>query len=370
MSCPKLRFKRDDGTDFPEWQEVTIGEYCDILDRKRKPITKKNRVAGTYPYYGATNIQGYVNDYIFDEPLVLLGEDSAPFMDFKNKAIAQLATGKYWVNNHAHCLRPHGNVAFLYYSLVHKDIREYVNNPKRPKLNQGDMVRIPISIPCLEEQEKIANFLLSIDEVISLSEAEVQNLKDQKKAVMQKIFSRKAQFKREDGTEFPEWKQQQLSELCSITTGKLNANAMVKNGKYMFFTCAHETYRINEYAFDGEAILISGNGDVGHSKYYNGKFNAYQRTYVLMNFHDNPLYIKAAIDRYLPKKISEELNGSAMPYITLETLTSAWLPIPCLEEQQKIADISSAYDEAISCAEQELDKWKELKMALLRQMFV
>ena len=76
-----------------------------------------------------------------------------------------------------------------------------------------------------------------------------------------------------------------LNELVSISTGKLNANAMVEDGKYMFFTCDSKPFRIDKYAFDGEAILISGNGSqVGHLNYYCGKFNAYQRTYVLMNF--------------------------------------------------------------------------------------
>lgn len=95
-----------------------------------------------------------------------------------------------------------------------------------------------------------------------------------------------------------------LSSLCKlITTGKLNANAMEDNGAYPFFTCNEEPYRINTYAFDLEAILISGNGSkVGHLNYYNGKFNAYQRTYILGEFNENVdimyLYYYLMLNRY------------------------------------------------------------------------
>ncbi|MBW5390506.1 restriction endonuclease subunit S, partial [Brachyspira hampsonii] len=90
-----------------------------------------------------------------------------------------------------------------------------------------------------------------------------------------------------------EWKIKKLSEISrSIKTGKLDANAMEENGQYRFYTCAREYYRINEYAFDGEALLISGNGAyVGYVHYYKGKFNAYQRTYVLMDFEEDIKYI-------------------------------------------------------------------------------
>ena len=97
-----------------------------------------------------------------------------------------------------------------------------------------------------------------------------------------------------------------LKELCNIFTGKLNANAMVSNGKYAFFTCDSKPYRINTYAFDGEAILVSGNGSqVGHLNYYVGKFNAYQRTYVLMKFNTQLLgkFVYYYLNEFLKKHI-------------------------------------------------------------------
>ena len=85
------------------WQTHKLGELCEVLDSKRKPITKRNRVSGEYPYYGATGILDYVADYIFDEKLILIGEDGAKWGSGENSAFS--AEGQYWVNNHAHVIR-------------------------------------------------------------------------------------------------------------------------------------------------------------------------------------------------------------------------------------------------------------------------
>ena len=91
---------------LPEgWEMKKLGEVCDILDSKRKPITKRNRIAGEIPYYGATGVLSYVKDYLFDEKLVLLGEDGAKWECGDNSAF--VIEGKTWVNNHAHVLRTH-----------------------------------------------------------------------------------------------------------------------------------------------------------------------------------------------------------------------------------------------------------------------
>ena len=166
-----------------------------------------------------------------------------------------------------------------------------------------------------------------------------------------------------------EWEIVQLGALCSITTGKLDANAMVENGQYKFFTCSHDEYQIDTYAFDGEAILIAGNGDVGYTRYYSGKFNAYQRTYVLMYFKGIIPYLKTCIDLLLPRKIQAELSGSAMPYITLNTLTSLRLPFPAIEEQKSIAEILTAQDEVIALLQRQIDLLIQQKKGFLQKMF-
>ena len=96
--------------------------------------------------------------------------------------------GKIWVNNHAHVLRPSGNRKFMFYQLQHKDIREFINNPGRGKLNQEDMRKIVVGIPCLEEQRLIADFLSDFDEAIAAAKKELELWKELKKGLLQQMF--------------------------------------------------------------------------------------------------------------------------------------------------------------------------------------
>lgn len=133
-----------------------------------------------------------------------------------------------------------------------------------------------------------------------------------------------------------------LEYLCgTITTGKLNANAMVENGQYPFFTCDSKPFKINKYAFDEEAILISGNGSqVGHINYYNGKFNAYQRTYVIYNFKEiNVKFLLHFLTGYLKEYILKNCKKGSVPYITLPMLQKFSVPVPPLEVQCEIVHI-------------------------------
>ncbi|WP_270781897.1 restriction endonuclease subunit S [Escherichia coli] len=145
-----------------------------------------------------------------------------------------------------------------------------------------------------------------------------------------------------DGVEV-EWLP--LTSLCKlITTGKLNANAMEDNGIYPFFTCNEEPYQINTYAFDMEAILISGNGSqVGHLNYYNGKFNAYQRTYILGEFESNIIimYLYHYLKKTLKKYIHKNSKKGSVPYITMPMLENFIFPIPCPDNPEKSLAIQS-----------------------------
>lgn len=146
-----------------------------------------------------------------------------------------------------------------------------------------------------------------------------------------------------DGSEV-EWKP--LKKVCNfISTGKLNANAMDENGIYPFFTCNEKPYKINNYAFDMEAILISGNGSqVGHLNYFKGKFNAYQRTYVIGEFDNNTLvmYLYHYLNFKLRDYITINSKKGSVPYITLPMLEKFEIPIPPLSVQTEIVKILDA----------------------------
>ena len=121
-----------------DWPVKTLGEVCDVLDSLRKPITKRDRTSGKYPYYGATGVVDHVGDFIFDERLVLVGEDGAKWGAGEKTAF--IAEGKYWVNNHAHVLRCKLGVlvdSWLANFLTMSDLNRYVSGLTVPKLNQG-----------------------------------------------------------------------------------------------------------------------------------------------------------------------------------------------------------------------------------------
>lgn len=188
----ELRFKDSEGNDYPEWEEKRLEEVTECLDNLRKPLNSNERekIKGNIPYYGANGIQGYINNYIFNEELVLLAEDGGNFDDYLTKPIAQYVQGKSWINNHAHVLKGKKvlKTKFLYFSLVHKDIRSFINGTSRSKLNKSNMLNIIILLPTVEEQHKIADFLSSIDSKIESIEKELERLKEFKKGLLQQMF--------------------------------------------------------------------------------------------------------------------------------------------------------------------------------------
>ena len=156
-----------------------LGDVCEILDSKRVPITASNRQPGPYPYYGANGIQDYVADYIFDDELVLLAEDGGNFGS-KEKPIAYRVSGKCWINNHAHVLKPKTglDVDYLCYSLMFYDVTGLVNGATRQKLTQADMRKMEIPLPPLDEQRHIAAVLDKVSGLISKSREQLDTARE------------------------------------------------------------------------------------------------------------------------------------------------------------------------------------------------
>ena len=166
-----------------------LGDVCEILDSKRIPITASNRKAGIYPYYGANGIQDYVDDYIFDDELVLLAEDGGHFGS-SDKPIAYRVSGKCWVNNHAHVLKPKTNldVDYLCYSLMFRDVSSIVNGATRQKLTQADMREIEIPLLPLGEQLAIVEKLNKIFALIFLRKQQLAKLDELVKSRFIEMF--------------------------------------------------------------------------------------------------------------------------------------------------------------------------------------
>ena len=215
--------------------------------------------------------------------------------------------------------------------------------------------------PTLPEQQKIAKLLSLLDDRIDTQNKIIEKLQSLIKGIAQHCIKEST-----SGNTYVK-----LGDICQITTGKLDANAQVDNGIYPFFTCAEQPFKIDSFAFDTEALLISGNGaNLGYINYYKGKFNAYQRTYVLDLFSENIQYIKWALKVLLPKRIAIEKSSSNTPYIVLSTLTDLRLPIPCKSKQSFIANLMQSLERKLSNQIAQYDSYNYLKQYLLRQMFI
>jgi type I restriction enzyme, S subunit len=171
------------------------------------------------------------------------------------------------------------------------------------------------------------------------------------------------------------WEVKKMGELCEIKTGRRDANHGNPNGVYHFFTCAKDHSYIDDYSFDTEAILVAGNGDVGAVKYFKGKFDAYQRTYVLKDFEAtiNVRFLFILLHGYLKDTVAKQKLGNTMPYIKVGMLKNFQVPLPPLPEQQRIVEILDkafvAIDKAKQNAEQNLRNAKEVFENYLHGVF-
>ncbi len=221
-------------------------------------------------------------------------------------------------------------------------------------MNRESIKKIKISYPKTEqEQSRIAQILMQWDKTIELQEKYIASLENRKKALMQRLLTPK------EG-----WKKVKLKDVCKIVTGKLDVNAMCINGQYPFFTCSKQVYKIDKYAFDCEALLIAGNGDIGDIKYYKGKFNAYQRTYVLYDFSIDIKYVMYFLEKNFDKSILKGTQKSSMPFIKLELLHNAEIYI--CDDFSKVVNILSQADQEISLQKQKLQKLIAQRKALMQ----
>ena len=256
------------------------------------------------------------------------------------------------------------NQDFLYYTLANEKFISYaMSGAKGVKMPRGDkeqILKYELHLPTATEQNKITSLLSLLDLRIETQKKVIEDLKRLKYAISKRVFS-------EMGQHHPVVK---LGQLCSIKTGKLDANAMIDNGEFPFFTCAREDYRTDTYAFEGDSLLISGNGDIGIVKRYNGKFNAYQRTYVLQDFIQEIAYVQCFVEHHLPKRVLKEKNVGAMPYIVLSTLSEMPIILPPTYIQNAICKTIGAISEQINVEEKILANFELQKQYNLSMMFI
>ncbi|WRA10116.1 restriction endonuclease subunit S [Helicobacter pylori] len=334
------------------WQRVRLG---DILTLKHGRDYKKFKL-GNIPVYGSGGYMLSINNFLHNGESVCIGRKGTI-----DKPI--YLNGKFWVVDtlfYSYLFKK-SIPKFIFYAFSIIKWSNYNEATGVPSLTKMTISNIEIPLPPLNEQIAIANILSDVDRYLYSLDALIFKKESVKKALSFELLSQRKRLKGFNQN----WQRVRLGDICEITTGSLDANEMVHYGKYRFYTCAKEYYFIDKYAFDTEAILISGNGAyVGYVHYYKGKFNAYQRTYVLDNFSEHIMFVKYFLTMFLQSHIQTNRNEGNTPYIVMATLKDFEIPLPSLNEQIAIANILSALDHEIISLKNKKRQFENIKKAL------
>ena len=385
LNVPNLRFPEFCG----EWETIKVSELLDFYSTNSLSWEQLDYSNGKIKnlHYGlihkgvptmvdvACDSLPYIKEESMLKSFTLFKEGDVAFADASEdtndvaKAIEVVNCDNQQIVSGLHTIHGRDNsnrtvIGYKGYAFAsdsfHKQIRRIAQGTKVFSISVRNFDEAYIGIPSKEEQTQIAKLLITIDKRIATQNKIIEKYESLIKGIAQHCI------KATSGITYVK-----LGDICQITTGKLDANAQIDNGIYPFFTCAEQPFKIDNFAFDTEALLISGNGaNLGYINYYKGKFNAYQRTYVLDLFSENIQYIKWALKVLLPKRIAIEKSSSNTPYIVLSTLTDLRLPIPNKSNQCHIAKLMQSLERKLSSQIALNGSYNKLKQYLLRQMFI
>ena len=339
-----------------------LGEVCEILDSQRKPVTKKDRTTGQYPYYGANGIQDYVDEFIFDGTFLLVGEDGSVVTEH-GCPVVHWATGKIWVNNHAHILKEKEGLRlrFLFHYLQTVNIRHLVKGVP-PKLNQKNLREIFIPVPPLPIQNEIVKLLDNFTELTAELTAELALRKKQYN------FYRDSLLNFDQNDRDVEWKSigmiGDVTKLAGfeftryvtyVETGKiialrgLNVKGKIDltDVKYLDGSDLTKLERSKLYKDD---MLFTYVGTVGQVALVDCNDKYYLAPNVARIRFDkdvvDPAYIRYFFqtEHFMRKQIEKYAKISSMKNLTMENIRKFQVPIPPLEVQQKIVSILDRFD--------------------------
>ena len=379
MNVPKLRFKEFNNL----WQNEKLEDAVEFLDEKRKPIkdSDRNNIKGEYPYYGASGIIDYINDYIFDEDLLLLGEDGANILSRSTKLVFK-ATGKYWVNNHAHVLKPkeNYNIDFLESYLENINYESYNTGTAQPKLNQEVCKKINIKIPSLKEQEKIGKTLSLLDKKIELQSKKIEDLKLFKKGLLILKFSNKVKnikleeiIKKGKAGGTP---KSTVQKYYDGTIPFLSISDISSQNKYIKYTekCISEDGLKNSstWLVPKNSIILSMYASYGLPCINNIELATSQAMYSMI-FKDDIdvefiyyyLYYLQQINYY-----DRLVSTGTQSNLNAEKVNKIKIYCPNYYIQKNISKLFVSCDRKILLEENKLLKLQELKKGLMQSMFV
>jgi len=351
---------------FPLNQLIDV---CENLDSKRIPITQNKRIAGEIPYYGASGVVDYVQDYLFDEELLLVSEDGANLLA-RTYPIAFSIKGKTWVNNHAHVLRFEQITTqrFVEYYLNSIKLDDYVSGMAQPKLNQKSLNSIRIPIPPLPEQKQIIAILdqafAAIDQAKANIEKNIQNAKELFQSKLNEIFSQKGEG----------WEEIKFGELIKLRSGDgLTAKNMI-TGEYPVYGGNGIAGFHNDFNLEGENLVIGRVGALcGNVRYIKQKIwltdNAFRITSVSKEI-DNE-FLMYLLDF---KDLRSYARQAAQPVISNSSLQDVKLRFPQdIEIQKRIVELLKSLGAKLTLSEKQYltktDSLKDLKKSILQKAF-
>ncbi|WP_051319645.1 MULTISPECIES: restriction endonuclease subunit S [Planktothrix] len=366
------------------WKVATIEECCEILDSKRIPINAEERETriGDIPYYGANGLQGYIDDYIFDEELILIAEDGGCFDEFATRPIAYKISGKSWVNNHAHILRAKQSYSqdYIFYSLEHKDIQPFIVGGTRAKLNQFALRSIKLILPELEEeQEQIAEILSTIDRAIAQTEAIIAKQQRIKTGLMQDLLTKgideNGNIRSEATHEFKdsaigripiEWEVETIGKIASLQRGHDIREVEFIAGDYPVIASSGVIGFHNIKTSDSPNVVVGRKGSIGNVYYLDVDFWAHDTSLYVTNFFGNNqkyiyyLFLYLELERFGTKSGSPSLNRNDIHPLKIS------LPKPM--EQERISKMLSHFDTSISNLKSGLNKLQHQKTGLMQDL--
>lgn len=362
---PKLRFKQDDGNDYPDWKENFLGKILDFENGK----DYKHLLSGDIPVYGTGGFMTSVTEYLYDGKSVCIGRKGTI-----NKPI--FLTGKFWTvdtlfytRNFKKCIPE-----FIYLLFQNINWMKYNEAGGVPSLSKKTICKITVNLPEVIEQNKIASFLSSVDKKIELLTKKHELLKKYKKGCMQKIFSQEIRFKKNDGSAFPNWENKSLGEICDIEKGKqLNKDLLSVSDEFPVINGGIDPSGFtNNFNCNENTICISeGGNSCGYINFIQRKFWAGGHCYVIKKI--NPQIYKEflfQILKYNQEKIMRLRVGSGLPNIQKKSIVKFNINYPVDSEQQKIASFLFALDNKIDLMKQQIQKNQTFKKGLLQQMFI
>ncbi|PWQ94497.1 restriction endonuclease subunit S [Leucothrix arctica] len=385
-------------SEVPEgWVLSKVAGALNIRNNFRKPISQEVRshIQGDYPYYGPTKIQDYISEYEQDGTYALIGEDGDHFLKFSTMSQTQFISGKCTVNNHAHIIESSDTCdsKWFYNYFKHRDITNFLSRQGagRFKLNKATLERLPILVPPLPEQRKIAKILSTWDKAIATTEKLIATSKQQKKALMQQLLTGKKRLVNpETGRVFEgKWEEVELGEVSSIYDGTHSTPKYVEQG-VPFYSVEHltrgdfsKTKFISEEVFAKENkrvklecgdILMTRIGDIGTAKCLDWDVRA--------SFYVSLALIKANREKFDSQYMGYYINSHefhrelykrtihvAFPKkINLGEINKCRVLFPSTQEQQKIAQVLTAADKEVEQLQFKLGYFKQEKKALMQQL--